>query len=395
MRDWWPRGKKWLKLESVETIALEQLKGSTISRETKEGMNDTLETKGNWLPDDLLFKIFLLLPAETLCKLRCVCKSLLKMINSPTFIEDHFRQSETVLITENSFHEENMRSPFPLLSDKNECYFHFWDIHSGKGHKVCMPDNLRNIKCILAACNGLVLAKIRKKGGLVITNPSTRNHIRVPLGTIGFMQECYAFMFSHFTGAYKVVHLFRDNSRHIRCEILNLTTRSWHAVDGPNSGKFGLITTHRSVSAVGALYWLPQNEGCNHIVSLGFHDEKFLTVPLPISSTKNDRLVEIGGCLSFITHATLNLIQVWILKSGNWLKRYSINRLYDITGFVPLCASTKEIFFQREGGHPLLHIYKFEAEEMQEVNFEGTKRVGDVYMPHVKSLVSWDSPQLQ
>ncbi|TMW91442.1 hypothetical protein EJD97_014343 [Solanum chilense] len=396
MRNWSPRGKKRLKLASVETIALEQPTQSTTSRETKEEMDDNLETKGNLLPDDLLFEVFLLLPAETLCKLRCVCKSLLNMINSTRFIEDHFRQSERVLITENSFHKENIRSPFPLPSDKkNELYFNFWEIHSGEGQKVCMPDTLGNIKCILAACNGLVLAKITKNGGLVVMNPSTRNHIRVPLGTIGFMKECYAFMFSYFTGAYKVVHLFRDDSRNIRCEILNITTRSWHAVDGPKSGEFGLITTHRSVSAIGALYWLPQIDGCNHVVSLGFHDEKFLTVPLPISSTKNDRLVEIGGSLSFITHATLNLIQVWILKNGSWLKRYSINRLYDITRFIPLCASTKEIFFQREEGYPLLHIYNFEAEEMQEINFKGTNRVGDLYMPLVKSLVSWDNPQLQ
>ncbi|KAK4366030.1 hypothetical protein RND71_013910 [Anisodus tanguticus] len=394
MRDSWPRGKKWLKLASVETIALEQLKRSTTSRERKEEMDDNLETKGNWLPNDLLFKVFLLLPAETLCGLRCVCKPLLNMINSPTFVGDHFRQSETVLITQKSFHEENIESPFPLPSDK-QCYFHFWNIHSGKGHKVCMPINLRNIKCILAACNGLVLAQIRENEGLVVINPSTRNHIRVPLGTIGFVYECYGFMFSHFTGAYKVVHLFCDQSRNIHCEILNLTTRSWHAVDGPNLGEFGSITTHRSVSAVGALYWLPKRDGCNHVVSLGFHDEKFLTIPLPISSTKNDRLVEIGGSLSFITHATLNLIQVWILKSGNWLKRYSINRLYDITGFVPLCASTKEMFFNRIGC-PLLHIYNFEAEEMREVNFEGSTRNDELQfcMPHVKSLVSWDS-QLQ
>ncbi|PHU11889.1 hypothetical protein BC332_18819 [Capsicum chinense] len=388
-----PRGKKWLKLASVETITLEQLKRCTTSRETKEEMDDNLETKGNWLPDHLLFKIFLLLPAETLCGLRCVCKSLLNMINSPTFVEAHFRQSETVLITESSVHEEIIHSDFPLPSNKTECYFHFWDILSGKGHRVCMPDNLRNIECILAACNGLVLVKIRNGGGLVVINPSTRNHIRVPLGTVGFGTECYGFMFSNFTGAYKVVHLFRE-SRNIRCEILNLTTRSWHAVDGPNSKEFVLITTRRSVSAVGALYWLPQSEGCKHVVSLGFHDEKFLTIPLPICSTKNDRLVEIGGSLSFVTHATLNLIQVWILKSGNWLKRYSINRLYDITGFVPLCASTKEIVFEREEGYALLHVYNFEAEEMEEVNFKGTKRIKDLYMPHVKSLVSWDSPQL-
>ncbi|XP_016502299.1 F-box protein At3g07870-like [Nicotiana tabacum] len=395
MRDRWPRGKKWLKLSSVETIALEQLRRSSTSRETKQEMKNNLETKGTWLPYDLLFKVFLLLPAETLCRLRCVCRTLLNMINSPAFVEAHFRQSETVLITQKSFREENIRSPFPLPSDKpNQCYFHFWDIHSGEGHKVCMP-NLRNLECVLAACNGLVLARIKKNGGLVVVNPSTRNHIRMPLGTIGFAQECYGFMFSHFTGAYKVVHLFRDEHRHIRCEILNLTTRSWHAVDGPNSGEFGSIsTTRRSVSAVGALYWLPKRDSCNHVVSLGFHDEKFQTVPLPINSTKNDRLVEIKGTLSFITHATLNLIQVWILnKEGlreNWIKRYSINRFYDITGFVPLCAWTTEIFFKRRG-NPLLHIYNIEAEEMQEVN------VGDVqiYMPHVKSLVSWDSPQGQ
>ncbi|KAK4344734.1 hypothetical protein RND71_034910 [Anisodus tanguticus] len=57
MRARWPR--KWLKLASVETIALEQLKRSTTSRERKEEMDDNLETKGNWLPNDLLFKVAL------------------------------------------------------------------------------------------------------------------------------------------------------------------------------------------------------------------------------------------------------------------------------------------------------------------------------------------------
>lgn len=57
------------------------------------------------------------------------------MINSPTFVEARFHQFE---IAENSFHEENIRLPFQPLSDKNECYFHLWEIHSSKVRNICI-----------------------------------------------------------------------------------------------------------------------------------------------------------------------------------------------------------------------------------------------------------------
>ncbi|CAH9061365.1 unnamed protein product [Cuscuta epithymum] len=219
--------------------------------------------------------------------------------------------------------------------------------------------------------------------GLVVVNPSSRKHLRFPLGTAGFSPESFGLMRRGHMGEYKVVHLFRDKYLHARCEILSLSTRSWHAVDGPPLTVQQHIILHLPVSATGAMYWLPGRAHCTHIVSLGYDDERFLIIPLPIISTKNDRLVEVGGgLLSFVTHATMHLIQVWILRrrdggdvEGYWIKRYSINRNYDVTGMVPICTSGREMVFSRQRKN-LLHVCDLESDEMKEVTLHTEKMNG-------------------
>nr|GMD66499.1 F-box protein At3g07870-like [Ipomoea batatas] len=407
----------------MEKEPYKKIKKSAFLDEKKGEVDGGLEmeasTHKTWIPFDLLFHIFLLLPAESLCRVSFACKTLFNMISSANFIEAHLRQSETVLLTLKSVTEENTSLPFARQphAQSRKFFFQFWELHSGKSRKVCVP-YLKNIDRILASCNGLVLTKMKKNAGLAVINPSTRKHIQLPLGTIGFHPDLYGFMRRQLMGGYKVVHLFRDKFNHIRCEILNLSTRSWHAVDGPSSN-FGSIIFHAPVSAIGAIYWLPERSGCNHIVSLGYDDEKFLSIPLPISSTKNDRLIEVGGgLLSFVTHATMHLIQVWILRrdgvgGDNWIKRYSINRNYDITGLIPFCTSGCEMVFNRHRRN-LLYVYNLESDEMKEVNLDTETMNRDVeqddmefeeevdngeeflfYIPHVNSLISGSTPHHQ
>ncbi|CAH9136775.1 unnamed protein product [Cuscuta epithymum] len=338
-----------------------------------------------WIPFDLLFKIFLLLPADTLCRVSFVCKTLFNMITSPNFIEAHLRRSETVLLTLISNYENHNKSlPFAPQPHSQSIvhFFQLWELHSGESSKIPVQ-NLARIDSVLASCDGLVLAKLKTTRGLVVVNPSSRKHLRFPLGTAGFSPESFGLMRRGHMGEYKVVHLFRDKYLHARCEILSLPTRSWHAVDGPPLTVQQHIILHPPVSATGAMYWLPGRAYCTHIVSLGYDDERFLIIPLPIISTKNDRLVEVGGgLLSFVTHATMHLIQVWILRrrdggdvEGYWIKRYSINRNYDVTGMVPICTSGREMVFSRQRKN-LLHVCDLESDEMKEITLHTEKMNG-------------------
>ncbi|KAB1219422.1 hypothetical protein CJ030_MR3G001095 [Morella rubra] len=156
-------------------------------------------------------------------------------------------------------------------------------------------------------------------------NIRARKLIALPLGTLyPPHDESYGFALSNITREYKVVRLFRDELGCLGCEILILGTRVWRGVNGPSVGLVGWF-------AIGALHWVPHIDDSDYIVSMDVDTEKFHTVPLPKSSRTHDGIVEMGGFLSFVTHAELNQIEVWILKGigESWTKQHSI-----ITGSV-------------------------------------------------------------
>ncbi|CAA3019804.1 F-box At3g10240 [Olea europaea subsp. europaea] len=82
---------------------------------------------------------------------------------------------------------------------------------------------------IRATCNGLILLENRmKKEGFIVMNPVTRELLTIPLGTQSSPHhESYGLVFCHRPSNYKVVHLFRDESQYIGCEIINIGSGSW------------------------------------------------------------------------------------------------------------------------------------------------------------------------
>ncbi|XAR69402.1 hypothetical protein NMG60_11000960 [Bertholletia excelsa] len=361
------------------------------------------------LPIDLIFKILLLLPAESLHKASFVCKAWFNLINSSNFVEDHLCQCESVLIYRQSVSQRRLDTfsveakfgqseEWSMFSrgERPKYYINFLEVKDGKG-KVC-ESKISGIKNILASCNGLILATCQQNRGLLVMNPVTRKVIILPLGTLLQRDESYGFAFCPLTREYKVVHLFRDESGHIGCEILNLGMRLWQAVDGPSFGLFRKFC-YKPVAAIGALHWLPSKQGSNYLVYMGMDDEKFHSRTLPNSSGINDRLVEIGGSLGFVTHVALDRTEVWILKGlvgGDWLKLHVITscKIVDLIPLSTLWYGREMIFKGR--GDSSFHVYNFEIEVMREVEKEGEENYyhhHSSYLPHVHSLATWESLQ--
>lgn len=376
------------------------------------------------LPYDLVFKIFLLLPGNFLFRIRSVCKAWRNLIDNSTFAEAHVRNCETGLVfLRNTFRkrpsfsiEEHGLMPeefsiFERPSDyKDRYYISFLKLEGGKG--MISESSISSRGDILASCDGLILATFPHNQGLVVINPVTGKLTRLPLGTIvDSNYESYGFMFSHYTSDYKVVHLFWNERGYVGCEILSLTTRSWHAVyrpnlallnrfadrpvavDEPNLGVFNSFL-HRPVSVVGALYWLRSGGGHSDLVSLSIIDEKFRAITLPITSTVYCRLVEFCGFLSFVTHVTLHRIQVWMLRGGpheeKWTRQYNIIWDHDVRNLVPFFTSRngRKLVFSGPGG--TLYAYDFEDESMKRVELE-TQAFPEhgPMLPHVITLASW------
>lgn len=357
------------------------------------------------LPYDLIFKILLLLPAKDLIRLTLVCKTWLRLIHSPNFVQLHLNQCETVLTflkhlpesRPNAFSidtkNNNQFTLFkPTPSVRRNLQIYFMDFND-KISKITDP-NICGFGDVLATCDGLVLAT-NKTGTLLVFNPTTRKLLPLKPGTmVQHRDESYGFVFSRHASEYKAVHVFRDNLGHVDTEILSFKTMSWKGCNVPGFGLFRDFN-HKPVAASGVLYWLPGNHNVNYLVSMNIDDEKFVTKALPVNATGlNDRLVDNGGLLTFVGHMTVYRIQLWTLEMNEseekWVKKYTINMDYDITGLVPVLMRKRGRCLIFKMWKEAIYEYDMEEEEMEEVLVDGNIDFSNKMMfTHMNTLVSW------
>ncbi|OVA03766.1 F-box domain [Macleaya cordata] len=400
-------------LRLVQERAICKGKEQPISKEKENKKNKKEKYFVPDLPKDCIYKILMILPIESLQRSRFVCKPWFNMINNSLFVEAHLRRSEMVLIflsksiqggtssNENVFHVDDLLKsqpePFsifqrPILEPDEKFYMQFMEIEDGKSTVRSL--NLSCLGKIRATCNGLILLEHKlKRGGSLVINPITRKMIPIPLGTISTPHnESFGFAFSSCTEEYRVVHLFRDESGYVGCEIITVGSRPWRVIDGPKYGLFGWFG-NEPVFATGALHWVPHMNRSEYIVSLGVEDERFRQIPLPKSSKRYDRLVEMGGSLSFLNHVNHNQIDVWILKDldGDWTMKHSITVGY-VMDMVPVGCSrnNSEVLVFMRSRDKSLHTYDIEQQEMRKIEImEGCFPSAGSYVPHINSLVSW------
>ncbi|KAJ9167201.1 hypothetical protein P3X46_021868 [Hevea brasiliensis] len=371
--------------------------------------------EGEYFSSDFVFQILVLLPIKSLVRLSCVCKTWFNLINSFAFADAHLQLCETTLICLDP--KPQFPNPYTLSIDLRlgleqfsifptdssrqyqQGHLHFLEVQNSKIKVVEL-----NITCsgnILATCDGLILVQLGKNKGIVVMNPMTRKLIRYPLGTVAPISrnlESYGFMYSNHEGKYKVVHLFIDKRLHVGCEILSVGTKSWRGVDGPSLGLVRKFA-QESVSAIGALHWVPDTHNCEYIVSMDIDRETFFTIPLPSAYKRRDRLVELWGFLGLITHnAQPFVMDIWICKGLHgeaWSKQHTIHIDSVTDDLVPVTASrnAREICFESRGDG-CYYVYDFQHQEMRRIEME--KKPGwnyGPYLPFVNSLVSWENPR--
>ncbi|KAG2691313.1 hypothetical protein I3760_08G003800 [Carya illinoinensis] len=389
-----------------------------LSMEKKKKQHGSLVP---FVPQDCISNILVRLPLDSLQKSRFVCKPWYTIINSPLFIDAHLRRSESVLIFLSSSKRESLY-PFPMesippekpntISVEEKCLqtectpvFGLLNISPNlKSYIQCLEINggkskIReyNISClgsIRATCNGLILLDNKLKKGLIVMNPVTRKLTALPLGTLfSPHNESYGIALNSATGEYKVIHLFRDELGFIGCEILILGTKLWRGANGPSFGHVSWFG-YMPVSAIGALHWIPHVDRSDYIVSMDVNEEKFHTTPLPKSCRTHDRVVEMGGFLSFVTHEGVKQIDIWVLKglSESWTKQYCITKgcKMDMVPLFSLRIKGDMIFKRDKDGS--LYAYDFQSQVMAKVEMEkGCFPLSCLFLPHVNSLVSWSN----
>lgn len=375
-----------------------------------------------YLPKDCVSNILIRLPLESLQRSRFVCKPWYNIINAPRFILDNLHQAETVLIflspvngvsrarfdlqdsgfreNPNTFSVESKIFELKSINPLHRPQIHPSSKYAMKyigfadGKSTIREFNATCLGKIRASCNGLIIIDNKLKNGeLAIMNPVTRKLSLLPLGTIyPPHEESFGLARCQDTEGYKLVHLFRDESQFIGCEVLQVGEKSWRVIDGPS---FGLLKWFgfEPVSAIGALHWVPEIDHSEHIVSMTVDDLKFHKIMLPKSSRSNDRILEVSDHLCFVAHEEMNEISVWILESLSgepWTKMYTIG-IGCIRDLIPLYFSRFkwEIYFMDKDGS--VFVFDFRYRDMRKITIKkGSFPIHDAsYLVHVNSLVSW------
>lgn len=123
--------------------------------------------------------------------------------------------------------------------------------------------------------------------------------------------------------------------------------------------------------------------------------EKFSRVDLPVATTgMNDRLIESGGLLNFVAQLTVYRIQIWTLKRVEckemWVKKFTINMDYDITGLVPVFMKKNGRVLVFKVWREAIYEYDMEEEEMEKVVVDGDRNFNyKMAFTHLNSLASW------
>ncbi|XP_047975098.1 F-box protein At5g49610-like [Salvia hispanica] len=401
----WHKGATWkeaLARKQSRLMAEFFRRNSSSKPADAQDQNTEVQIQAN-LSHDLLYQIFMLLPAESLFRLQFVCKQWFALINSSIFVTSHAQKSDTVLIS-----QQMAFCPRGSVG-KPKAYFHFLSLDDLGSSFV--ESSVNDLDRVLASYGGLILGTNLRRKRLVLMNPMTGKYVDLPLGVLllscKHLYKSFGIAFCSETKTYKVVHLFYGHLGGVGCEILSVETRKWRRITRClQSVQLGetMLSVGRSVHLLGDGDWY------DCVVSLDVCDEKFVAKKLPVERIWKDMLVEMGGDLGFVSHVKGNALEVWILSELEgecWMKKCRIDLSGDFAYCIPICSRRDGSEMVLECHRGRLCVYDFGRDETRLISsgsssgggggdyFDYEKEMrpwsamtNKIYIPHLNTLVS-------
>ncbi|CAI0374067.1 unnamed protein product [Linum tenue] len=273
--------------------------------------------KNGSLPADLIAATLCRLPAKSLLRFRCLSKSWCSEIDSPAFAQLHLRHS--------------VKTPSNLSLILRDGSLRSLDFQSLDGlvklnHPLDTPFFGTEI---LGCCNGL-LALYNSEEEIVIWNPITREHRRLPETELEYPPEnmffdfiVYGFGYDSVHDDYKLVRLvqfpgFRNRPCFSVAKVYSLRENSWRRIrDFPYEIVFKRC---HGVHVNNALHWVVYrsggSEGEKSIVALDLCSEECRVIEQPNYGGRKFHLNvgELGGCLAVTANYYLKRVDVWVMK---------------------------------------------------------------------------------
>lgn len=283
-----------------------------------------------YLPPEITMDIILKLPIESILSCKFVCKSWIKVVESPEFSKLHFPKSVPGLVV---FQGTDLPNPYKILEFTDEIgpqnYAHYCKAVLG----FPFPHHAQ----IHSSVNGLLFMydqDLWKPEDLFICNPITRDYIELPppCPDCLFLTCTFGFGVSKMTGQYKVVMIYRVCIVFCPpdCEVYTLGTRSWRTLETSLPLRY---EGHIAAFLNGNLHWLAFDiQGYPLISSFDLETEVFSTFSSPPNRPHNPEfccISVLGDCLCLCDNSA-NEIVVWLMKEyvdeKSWRKEFIIKK---------------------------------------------------------------------
>lgn len=273
--------------------------------------------------DDIIAEILLRLPANSLLRFRCVCKSWLALISAPSFVKNHLSRVNTK-------HFNLLVGTWPsqasvLKDDDGDIAITVLDypVTSWSPCPALYP-------IIYGSCNGLMCIEF-EYGNLILWKPCTRAFKQLPEPELDCREYGETFIYLAGFGYdstiadYKVIRGSKINEDPTTLQVFTLKTGSWRTNPDFNHIKEGseciFAVEKQGLLLNETLHWVallrgPEYEkGTLGIVSIGLAEEKFQVMALfPCRRPSPDSFIStsimtVGNSL-FVYHE----FDIWMMK---------------------------------------------------------------------------------
>ncbi|XP_047947021.1 putative F-box protein At2g02030 [Salvia hispanica] len=286
----------------------------------------------DFLPE-LTIEILSRLPFRTILITKRVCKSWRGLVESPLFALLHSRRQAALSSARAPAIEFSKAHSLLGFIDDNEV------IHKPPKGSVLSHSFPNPYKpYIHSSVNGL-LFMIDSKSELFISNPITREYVRIEMG-----HECcstdYAFGFGvSRSGQYKIVRFYALQPNLRTCQVYNLGIGQWKSITVERQLEFMSQMQNVPPWVNGNLHWLildlKGRKNPPMIYCLDLETELFNYFSCPPSIQNCERgfyysISNLGGRLCFTNDESKDVFEIWCMKKygddKSWTKDYVIKR---------------------------------------------------------------------
>ncbi|KAL8458060.1 hypothetical protein ACS0TY_035801 [Phlomoides rotata] len=317
------------------------------------------------LIEDVLLEIFLRLPVKTLVRFKCVCKHWHTIIESQSFVKQHFsqRSNQERLLVRHYKRNEDLHA-YALFVD---------DICSGfeEPAHLQMPNMILEL---LGPVNG-VFCLVGQSRDLALLNPATRQLKPLPElpevivdPHLLFLDNVLGFGLDPLSGDYKVISVWYLWNRSViapDCHpitfVYNLGSDSWRILEdvGCFESSYRACRSICNTYTNGVYYWTMEFSNTNvaAILSFDMATEKFKEIQVPdCLKSKIGHLTVHNDSIALLSYQLErnDLCEVWLMeKEGSWNRGAVVGPCQAINW--PLCLWKNNLLIEADSSFLMLY----------------------------------------